>query len=534
MRQQQALDIMKSGASVFLTGAPGSGKTYVLNQFVQWARQQGLSVAMTASTGIAATHINGQTIHSFSGIGVHTWLTDATLKTIRQRRRKIIANTDVLVIDEVSMLHAWAFDLVDTVCRKLRKDDRPFGGMQVVLSGDFFQLPPVSTSRRNQDVLAPDEDYVRSREPYARYGLNAEGFVTQSLVWRHLRPVVCYLDEQHRQDDGQLLRILTDIRAGSVSGADRQLMDTRLGMIPDSGEVAVHLFPTNAQADKLNVARLAQIDHDEHVFEHTHVGQSALVKRLLQSMLAPATLVLKIGATVMALRNDQDKQYVNGSLGTVIGFTPERRGGWPIVEFANGNTTVVRPADWQMLDGQEVVASVTQVPLRLAWGITIHKSQGMTLDRAVMDLRRTFTPGMGYVALSRVERLSGLYVQGINARAYEISREAFELDALLHHDDDHAQMKLETYGAAAFTPALSAPTSVAKTSHGAVQVQQYETGTLFADDAQTNARSGSAIQIDSATQSDSTALSKSATRAATQDANHAAAQDDEFALDVPF
>ncbi|GGI12362.1 helicase [Galliscardovia ingluviei] len=520
MRQQQALDILKSGASVFLTGAPGSGKTYVLNQFVQWARMQGLSVAMTASTGIAATHINGQTIHSFSGIGVHTWLADTTLKTIRQRRRKIIANTDVLVIDEVSMLHAWAFDLVDTVCRKLRRDERPFGGLQVVLSGDFFQLPPVSNSRRNQDLLEPDEGLLQAREPYARYGLNPEGFITQSLVWQQLRPTICYLDEQHRQDDGKLLHVLTDIRAGRVSAADQQVMNSRLGLMPDEDEVAVHLFPTNAQADKLNAMRLQAIAHDEHVFEHTHAGNSAMVKRLLQTMLAPSTLVLKIGATVMALRNDQDKQYVNGSLGTVIGFTPERRGGWPIVEFANGNTTVVRPADWQMLDGQEVVASVTQVPLRLAWGITIHKSQGMTLDRAVMDLRRTFTPGMGYVALSRVERLSGLYMQGIHARAYEISQEAFDLDTALHDDDAHAQLKLATYGAKAFAPAQYGhmangaqhnATQGVLTQDALTQGALFAAGSLFDDGAEI-ASEGSDNTADAGTDAD----------------------DDEFALADPF
>ena len=151
MRQAEALAILQSGASVFLTGAPGAGKTYVLNEFVRQARAEGAAVSVTASTGIAATHINGQTIHSWSGVGLANALTDNLIKTIRTRRKRKLQGADILIIDEVSMLHAWLFDMVDQVCRIIRRDQRPFGGLQVVLSGDFFQLPPVSVSGRNHD-----------------------------------------------------------------------------------------------------------------------------------------------------------------------------------------------------------------------------------------------------------------------------------------------------------------------------------------------------------------------------------------------
>ena len=144
MRQTEALAILNAGANVFLTGAPGAGKTYVLNEFIRQARADGASVSVTASTGIASTHINGQTIHSWSGVGVATALSPSLLKLIKSRRKRKIQATDILVIDEVSMLHAWLFDMVDQVCREVRRDPRPFGGIQVVLSGDFFQLPPVS------------------------------------------------------------------------------------------------------------------------------------------------------------------------------------------------------------------------------------------------------------------------------------------------------------------------------------------------------------------------------------------------------
>lgn len=138
MRQSEALAILGSGASVFLTGAPGAGKTYVLNEFIRQARADGASVAVTASTGIAATHINGTTIHSWSGIGLATALTDNLVKTVRTRRKRKLQEADILIIDEVSMLHAWLFDMVDRICRIIRRDERPFGGLQVVLSGDFF------------------------------------------------------------------------------------------------------------------------------------------------------------------------------------------------------------------------------------------------------------------------------------------------------------------------------------------------------------------------------------------------------------
>ena len=250
MRQTEALAILNAGANVFLTGAPGAGKTYVLNEFIRQARADGASVAVTASTGIASTHINGQTIHSWSGVGVATALSASLLKLIKSRRKRKIQTTDILVIDEVSMLHAWLFDMVDQVCREVRRDPRPFGGIQVVLSGDFFQLPPVSVSGRNRDLIAPTPEFIASRERYARAGLNPEGFITESLVWPELNPVICYLTEQHRQDTGELLTVLTDIREGDVTQSDRDVLVTRLGKLPEPGQVAVHLFPVNRQADK--------------------------------------------------------------------------------------------------------------------------------------------------------------------------------------------------------------------------------------------------------------------------------------------
>ncbi|MEK0306308.1 PIF1 family DEAD/DEAH box helicase [Bifidobacterium favimelis] len=451
MRQSEALTIMSAGANVFITGAPGAGKTYVLNRFIEDARRRGASVSVTASTGIAATHINGQTIHSWSGVGVSTYLTEGIVKRILSRRRRKLEAADILVIDEVSMMHAWLFDMVDRVCRLARRSPEPFGGLQVVLSGDFFQLPPVTRGGRANGMMEPPEEFLASREPYVRAGKDPDGFITESLVWEELEPVICYLTEQHRQDDGQLLTVLTDIREGDVTQEDHDVLASRVGKEPAQGQVAVHLFPVNRQADALNDQRLAQIGEPAHTYQATSTGEARLVERLKKNMLAPEELVLKTGAAVMALRNDQDHQYVNGSIGRVQGFTDQTKGGWPIVAFENGNTVTMKPAAWEMMDGDTVLAAVNQVPLRCAWAITIHKSQGMTLDRAVMDLRRTFAPGMGYVALSRVEDLDGLYLAGINERAFLVSPDAVVLDADLRADSKTACARLEEEGADSFT-----------------------------------------------------------------------------------
>ena len=436
---------------MFLTGAPGAGKTYVLNQFVKQARQRGASVAITASTGIAATHLNGQTIHSWSGVGVAQVMTDTLLKQIKTRRGKRIRATDILVIDEISMMHAWLFDMVDQACRAVRRSPEPFGGLQVVMSGDLFQLPPVSNTRRDRELVAPPPELVAMRERYAKAGRNPNGFVTESLVWPELNPIVCYLTEQHRQDTGQLLDVLTDIRQGTVTDTDRQALDTRIGVEPAGDDVAISLYPNNRQADALNDSKLAQINEPEHRFEAESSGQVSLIKRLKSTMLAPEILSLKIGAAVMALRNDTNQQYVNGSLGTVVDFVSTTEGEYPMVDFENGHTVIMQPAAWEMMDGETVLASVKQVPLRCAWAITIHKSQGMTLDRARMDLRRTFAPGMGYVALSRVESMDGLYLDGINERAFLVSPEAVRLDGILRERSQMAERELAEHGDEAFS-----------------------------------------------------------------------------------
>ncbi|MDD6461325.1 MAG: PIF1 family DEAD/DEAH box helicase [Bifidobacteriaceae bacterium] len=474
MKQDEALQIMNAGASVFLTGAPGAGKTYVLNKFVEHARATGRTVSVTATTGIAATHINGQTIHSWSGIGVAQAPSEALIRRIRSFRRKALQSADALVIDEVSMMPAWQFDLVDQVCRAVRRShDEPFGGLQVIVSGDLFQLPPVVSSQRNRFVMEHDDEVMEFRKGYSDAGLDPDGFITQSFAWRDLGAAVCYLTEQHRQDVGDLLRVLTHIREGRVTPEDNDALLARVRSAPANSS-AVRLYPTNRQADQLNDMRLHQLTGMPRVYTATATGSPTIVQHLKRSMLAPEQLVLKEGAAVMALRNDTEHRYVNGSLGVVIGFGSRLKNretqpdaGAPVVRFENGNTVTMQPADWEVTDNDAVLASVSQIPLRCAWGITIHKSQGMTLDAAVMDLRRAFAPGMGYVALSRVESMGGLYLEGMSPRAYDVSDEAMHIDAELARRSAEALETLHGVGAIALTrPAKPAQAAGGKAGKG--------------------------------------------------------------------
>lgn len=406
MNQGLALEIMLAGESVLLTGPAGSGKTFVLNQFIRLAKHEGKHVSVTATTGLAATHLGGTTIHAWAGIGVHDSIPNGFVDHMAKGRREIIEKTDVLIIDEISMLHDFRLDMVDGVCRLVRKKpDEPFGGIQVIMSGDFFQLPPVN---RNDS--------------------RAGGFVVNSNVWQELNPTVCYLEEQHRQDDAELSEILNALRAGDLRRRHAEALLARVNEVPDDDDIT-ELHTVNIDVDRINEARLEQLTGDEIFYTQVTTGSANYVENLQRSVLAPATLRLKEGALVMAVKNALDRKYVNGSIGTVVAF--EQGTEYPIVQFRDGKEVVMQPDTWELRDGDKKRASISQIPLRLAWAITVHKSQGMTLDAARIDLRKAFVEGMGYVALSRVKNLDTLFLHGINRMALAVSEDATHIDGLL-------------------------------------------------------------------------------------------------------
>ncbi len=407
MNQGLALEILLAGESALLTGPAGTGKTFVLNQFIRLSKYEGKHVSVTATTGLAATHLGGSTIHAWAGIGVSDELPGQFLDHMSKGRREIIEKTDILIIDEISMLHDFRLDMIDEVCRLVRRKDIPFGGIQVVMSGDFFQLPPIN-----------------------RDGSRQGRFVVNSNVWNELTPVVLYLDEQFRQTEGDVLHgILTALREGELRRHHAESLLARADTNPPEGMTLTELHTVNVDVDRINELRLAALPGDEVIYQQHSTGSTNYVESLQRSVLAPPALVVKLGALVMAVKNDTSRRYVNGSIGTVVDFEPGSD--YPVVEFMNGKVITMQPDTWELRDGDKKRASISQIPLRLAWAITVHKSQGMTLDAARIDLRKAFVEGMGYVALSRVKDIEHLYLVGINRMALQVSTEAADIDVHL-------------------------------------------------------------------------------------------------------
>ncbi len=392
MNQTTALAYLQAGRNVFLTGPAGAGKTYLLNAFITWAKTQGKTVAITASTGIAATHIGGVTIHAWSGLGIADRISEYTLDALLQKEylHKRFTKTDILIIDELSMLDADRFDSIDIILRAFRNSTEPFGGIQVVLCGDFFQLPPIT----------------RGQQPVR--------FAFSAAVWEQMTDlVVCYLDVVYRQSDDPLLGILHEIRSGEISEATVEQLQERLEVAVPDTITPTRLYTHNIDVDAVNLAELAKLPGSNKVFQMTSVGKKDLVGQLKKYCLAPEQLQLKKGAAVMCIKNNLKAGYVNGTLGTVIDFEHDD----VILQTAEGKRLTITQDSWALDQDGKSIAQISQLPLRLAWAITVHKSQGMTLDEVEVDLSKSFAPGMGYVALSRVRTLRGLYLRGINQRA---------------------------------------------------------------------------------------------------------------------
>lgn len=430
MTQNEALNILKTGQNVFLTGQPGSGKTHTINQYVSYLRAHGVEPAITASTGIAATHIGGMTIHSWSGVGIKDQLNKRELADIAGKDyiRKRISRAKILIIDEVSMLPPQLLSMVDAVCRKIKNSPRPFGGLQVVLVGDFFQLPPV----QKYNYFSPSQQDVLLDAPLAIFSYD-------SPAWRLADFQVCYLSEQHRQDDSVFLKLLSAIRSNRFTSDDLATLLKRKISHEEAPENITKLFSHNSDVDRINYDRLSQLKTPERAFIMTGYGSKKLMESLKKGCLSPELLKLKAGAEVMFTKNNPKEEFCNGTLGQIKGFS--RSTGQPIVKIKNGREVEVAPMDWTMEEFGEVRALVKQLPLRLAWAITVHKSQGMSLDSAVMDLSRVFEFGQGYVALSRIRRLSGLYLLGHNEQAFFVHPEVLDRDRLFADESKKRQQE---------------------------------------------------------------------------------------------
>ncbi|MDD3301297.1 MAG: PIF1 family DEAD/DEAH box helicase [Patescibacteria group bacterium] len=406
MTQKEALEILKTGQNIFLTGPAGCGKTFLLNKYLEYLKKKKINVGITASTGIAATHLNGRTIHSWCGIGIEEHLDQRKLKKILHNKQTAdrIKMAKVLIIDEISMLDAKRFDLVDTVCRAVRGDLRPFGGLQIILCGDFFQLPPVRRFEKKEQAIF------------------------EADAWQELNLRICYLEEQYRQEDPKFSKILNNIRANENLDESLAVLAERLEIEPSFDIKPTKLFTHNEKVDAYNSYELGLLKTPSVFFEMKSSGPSSLVKKVKDGCLAPEKLELKIGAVVMFVRNNFARGFVNGTIGIIEDFNFD---GFPLVRTLSGALIIARPEIWGIGEDDTVLASITQLPLRLAWAITVHKSQGMSLDCAEIDLSQSFEFGMGYVALSRVRTLSGIKLLGINQLALQVDQKAIVFDKKL-------------------------------------------------------------------------------------------------------
>lgn len=406
MKQITALEILKSGQNVFMTGSAGTGKTYVLRQFINYLKERRIYPTVVAPTGIAASHLKGQTVHSFFALGIRETLDIGDIGQLLEKKylQTRFSKLKLLIIDEVSMISPEVFTTMNIILQAFRQNDEPFGGVQVVVSGDFFQLPPISKTPKEKR------------------------FAWQSAVWKALDFQTCYLQEKFRQNDDQLIGVLDEIRSGKVTALSHQIFEQRWHKTLSSEFEPTKLYTHNMDVDRINHEALGKLEGKEKLFVHESKGSEKNITKVFKTSLVLEALTLKKDAVVIFIKNNTEEGYVNGTTGVVIGFSSIDN--LPIVRTIEGRKIKLEREDWNIEnDSGSIVATVSQVPLRLAWAITIHKSQGMTLDNAEIDLSKTFEVGQGYVALSRLKNIEGLRLMGINEMALRV-------DPLILHIDD--------------------------------------------------------------------------------------------------
>ena len=424
--QLDAVVAFREGNNILITGPGGSGKSYLIRHLKELASLAGKNMQVCAMTGCAAVLLQckAKTIHSWGGLGIASGsIKDIVKRVTRNKHKKTSWKTaDILVIDEVSMMSKKMFDIIDDISRAVRgKKDIPFGGMQVILSGDFYQLPPVGD---NND---PD----------------SEAFCFESDRWKDCISKTVELTTIYRQSDSCYKKILNQIRIGKITKSTIEILSKRLNLPITEEIVPTILYPTRAHAESLNNKEYNKLTSPEEVVFDLRVVDDATglkegqktsrrncsseyieseINSLTNSMLADKRLKLKVGSRVMCIANidqDSDLPVVNGSQGIVEGFSAI--GLSPIVRFLNGAIKQIDPHCWSSENIPGI--GVSQIPLIYAWAITIHKSQGVTLDTAQIDVgSRIFEYGQTYVALSRVRDIEGLYLTAFNYKNIKVSK----------------------------------------------------------------------------------------------------------------
>lgn len=426
--QQQAYNNLLEGKNLLLTGEAGTGKSHLTKVFIEHVQTRtNKQIYFTATTGIAAYNIGGITINALLGIGTGKGHPDTLITRIKKQKSLVarICSMDILIIDEISMMSAHLFEKIHIIFKYFRRDPRLFGGVQLLLSGDWYQLNPVF---KNFDGETDIDKRLLYQSEFFKKHFNAKNTINLKKNWRQI-------------DDKLYGNILSRIRLGNHTEKDINILKKRL--VTNYPKDVIRLVPSNAKANKINNSNLNNLTTQKFVFtaEYTNINSETIrpkdflfeknchykketkneyeLEHILLNELHSQLdlrglnkLTLCEGARVMLVKNtDVERGLVNGAVGSIIRF--EKITGYPIVHFDNGITSTIKPIEWEIEIGGVKVKSI-QIPLMLAWSITISKSQSLTLDSAVMDLADCFTDGMVYVALSRVRKLLNLYLESFD------------------------------------------------------------------------------------------------------------------------
>jgi ATP-dependent DNA helicase PIF1 len=428
--QTRAFDAYLSRKNVFITGPGGYGKSYLIKAIVHHANRDGRAVSVCAMTGCAAVLLDcdATTLHGWARIGIARGAPEDIL-TFLVRNKHCAANwrkTDLLIVDEVSMMSKYLFNLFNHIAQGVRRNRRPFGGIQLIFCGDFFQLPPVG------DEECPDSDR----------------FCFESDQWNDTFHEQIELRTPFRHKDETFAHILHELRTGKIRRSSYELIMSRVGLAFDPakhhGVRPVTIVPLRGEAQTINEENLRSLEGEEYAFNATfeevevtgaHTARAKYLPRedrekeetrMLKSLIVDKTLKLKVGAQVMCIKNMADAGLVNGSTGIVTGFV----NGYPRVRYYNGTEIVMTRTEWK--NDKYAHYGIKQVPLILAWAITIHKSQGATLDLAEINAGSSiFACGQTYVAMSRVRTLEGLYLTSFAPDKVKINKRVLEFYARL-------------------------------------------------------------------------------------------------------
>lgn len=397
---KQTLELLEHGSDhLFITGRAGTGKSTLLTHFHKNTNKPHV---ILAPTGVAAVNVGGATIHSFFGFKPNITLDKAWSLGGKTKKTKLYQNLDLIIIDEISMVRADHLDCVDAFLRRVCTSSKPFGGKRVVFFGDLYQLPPV--------VTRDEVGIFRARYP-TPYFFSAD-------VMSRLALTYVELDHIYRQTEEDFIAVLNALREGDIHPTHLDLLNTRLApdYAPPPEEYVVNLTGTNQTASDYNTYQLNSLEGESHDFYALTTGRFDS-----RTDPAPRELTLKIGAQVMLTANDPDKRYVNGTVGRVEEIGWENSLPIVSVRLKNKKLVDVAPTTWEMFSfdyneksrriSSDVVGTYTQLPLMLAWAVTIHKAQGKTFDRVIIDLPQSFAHGQTYVALSRATSLSGIYLR---------------------------------------------------------------------------------------------------------------------------